>query len=208
MVSPFANVIVTTIQVIQFSILLGEVHDQKMNVRNHIKARVKPVAQSLLHLALQDRSLTNQMLLDWACRKGWRPSSLGVNEDDYINASFGYDDEADIKRAVSVVRRSTMVSFERLATLWLQIQHIDNHGIAGDLVECGVWRGGAAGMMALAHLHSGLTRAGTYISSTAGKDRVLQVALQHAGRERPRVRAGDVDPEEGALRGRVTPRSV
>ena len=77
-----------------------------------------------------------------------------MDTESYIDASFGYDDEANIKKAVSVIKRNTMVSFERLATLWLQVQHLDKHEIPGDLVECGVWRGGSAGMMALAHLQS------------------------------------------------------
>lgn len=125
-----------------------------MNFQKRIKAQVRPVARSILQRALHDRPLTNQMMAEWACHKGWRPPSQGVETEAYIDASFGYDDEANIKKAVSVIKRNTMVSFERLATLWLQVQHLDKYEIVGDLVECGVWRGGSAGMMALAHLYS------------------------------------------------------
>lgn len=125
-----------------------------MNLRKRITAQVKPVARSILQRALHDRPLTNQMIAEWACGKGWRPPPIGVETGAYINASFGYDDEANIKKAVSIIKRNSMVSFERLATLWLQVQHLDKYEIAGAMVECGVWRGGAAGMMALAHLHS------------------------------------------------------
>src|SRR5229473_2664573 len=126
---------------------------KNMNLRDRIKSRIRPVAKSLLGRMLRDRPLTNQLLSEWACRKGWRPRAL----EDYLNASFGYEEEGEIKRAVAIVQRGTMISFDRLATLWLQVRHIDNHQLAGALVECGVWRGGAAAIMALAHLHSGST---------------------------------------------------
>lgn len=66
-----------------------------------------------------------------------------------------YDDEADARRALELVRPNTMVSYERLVTLWQQVRHVDRAQIAGALVECGTWRGGASAMMALAHLASG-----------------------------------------------------
>jgi len=107
----------------------------------------------MLQWIMRDRTLMSQMMAEWARGKGWRPR--GVDTEDYIDVPFGYDGEASIKDAVSVVRRNTMVSFERLATLWSQVEYLDTHKIPGDLVECGVWRGGSAGMMALAHLQAG-----------------------------------------------------
>ena len=70
----------------------------------------------------------------------------------YLRAEFGIDEEAAIKAAVRRVRGNTMTSFERLATLWQQVRYLDRYGIAGAFVECGTWRGGSVGMMALAHL--------------------------------------------------------
>jgi O-methyltransferase len=83
---------------------------------------------------------------------GWRPARAVPLADGYLNASYGYDDEADIKAAVRRVRSHTMTSFERLATLWQQVRYLDRAAIQGGLVECGTWRGGAVGMMALAHM--------------------------------------------------------
>ncbi|NGO43931.1 TylF/MycF/NovP-related O-methyltransferase [Streptomyces ureilyticus] len=52
-----------------------------------------------------------------------------------------YDDMArDIIRAVSPY---TMTSPERLNALILATRHVSRHSIAGDIVECGVWRGGS-----------------------------------------------------------------
>ncbi|GAB2946227.1 hypothetical protein GCM10023080_000850 [Streptomyces pseudoechinosporeus] len=52
-----------------------------------------------------------------------------------------YDDTAkDIIRAVSPY---TMTSPERLNALILATRYVSRHNIAGDIVECGVWRGGS-----------------------------------------------------------------
>jgi hypothetical protein len=46
-----------------------------------------------------------------------------------------------------------------LATLYEVVIHLDKHRIDGDFVECGVWKGGCAGMMAVANLrHSNARR--------------------------------------------------
>lgn len=52
--------------------------------------------------------------------------------------------------AIAVVRDHTMLSDARLTTLYRQVQHLDARGRKGALVECGTWKGGAVGMMALA----------------------------------------------------------
>ncbi len=43
----------------------------------------------------------------------------------------------------------TMTEPERMYALWQAIRHIHRTGIAGDIVECGVWRGGSSLMAAL-----------------------------------------------------------
>jgi O-methyltransferase len=43
-----------------------------------------------------------------------------------------------------------MTSVERLYALYKAVGYIVGHGIDGDFVECGVWRGGSVMMMALA----------------------------------------------------------
>lgn len=63
-----------------------------------------------------------------------------------------YDDEEAARQAVSIVDDYTMISYERLVTLWQQVRYLDRAEIPGCLVECGTWKGGACGMMALAHL--------------------------------------------------------
>ncbi|MGW8376792.1 TylF/MycF/NovP-related O-methyltransferase [Streptomyces sp. ODS28] len=52
-----------------------------------------------------------------------------------------YDEEA--RRIITEVKPYTMTSPERLNALILAVRHVHRHGIAGGIVECGVWRGGS-----------------------------------------------------------------
>ena len=70
----------------------------------------------------------------------------------------GYDMEDAAREAVTVVAKHTQLSYERLVTLYEQVAYVERRGLPGALVECGVWRGGAAGMMALANLAHGRSR--------------------------------------------------
>jgi O-methyltransferase len=56
------------------------------------------------------------------------------------------------------IRRATMTSPQRCLRLWKQCQEIFQRKIPGAIVECGVWRGGSAALMALAARHYGETR--------------------------------------------------
>ncbi|HXO21784.1 MAG TPA: TylF/MycF/NovP-related O-methyltransferase [Thermoanaerobaculia bacterium] len=105
-------------------------------------------------MALDLKARLYRRLIALPVRLGWRPSRgvpLGALT---RKGSFGYDEEAAIRAAVRQVADHTMTTFERLASLWQQVRYLDRYAIAGDLVECGVWKGGAAGTMALAHLAS------------------------------------------------------
>jgi O-methyltransferase len=99
-----------------------------------------------------------KVIIPFVSVRGWRPSHATMLTLPFEKMRFGFDEENEIKIAARKVSTHTMVSFERLATLWNQVRHLDQIGVPGDLVECGVWRGGSSGMMALAHLHSGAPR--------------------------------------------------
>lgn len=43
----------------------------------------------------------------------------------------------------------TMTTLERMYALYKAVEHIDRHDIRGDIVECGVWKGGSAMVCAL-----------------------------------------------------------
>jgi hypothetical protein len=91
------------------------------------------------------------VLLPKLIRAGWRRSDWSPTGDLYLQARFGYDEEDQIKQAVRVVRDHAWQSFERLATLWQQVRYLDRYHIPGSFVECGTYKGGSVGLMALAH---------------------------------------------------------
>jgi O-methyltransferase len=51
----------------------------------------------------------------------------------------------------------TMTSPERQYALWKSVEYLESAGIEGDLVECGVWKGGSSMLAALGLLHLGDT---------------------------------------------------
>lgn len=71
----------------------------------------------------------------------------------FKNSRYGwyYQGLPDISRASAMftIKRNTMTTAIRCKTLWDSCSTIIRHGVPGDFVECGVWRGGSAGIMAL-----------------------------------------------------------
>lgn len=67
----------------------------------------------------------------------------------------GYDLEKEAREAIAKVKASTMVSLEKLIPLYQQAVFCERAGIDGAFVECGVWKGGCVGLMALANLRHG-----------------------------------------------------
>src|SRR5688572_12987999 len=71
-------------------------------------------------------------------------------------ASAVADDEC--ARMIGTVRSHTMVVHEGLVSLYHQARFCEAHGIPGAFVECGVWKGGAVGLLALVNLRHGAAR--------------------------------------------------
>lgn len=74
------------------------------------------------------------------------------------NLRFGFIYEDAAFKAMQVVSSNTMVTYEPLVTLFEQVVFCEKNNIEGDFVECGTWKGGASGMMALANLEYGTAR--------------------------------------------------
>ncbi len=66
-----------------------------------------------------------------------------------------YDDEA--KQILTAVRPYTMTSNEKLYALVTAVRYVVDAGIEGDLVECGVWRGGSMHAVARTLLSKGVS---------------------------------------------------
>ncbi len=80
-----------------------------------------------------------------------RMADLGQSDYPIMN----YCKEGSAREALKVIDDFTMCTYERMVTLWQQVRYLDQAGIVGCFVECGTWRGGAMGMMALSHMASG-----------------------------------------------------
>jgi hypothetical protein len=85
---------------------------------------------------------------------GYTISSYISPEDEIL----GYEYEKEATKCIQIVRKNTMLSKRRLVTLYAQAIYCEQNNIEGDFVECGVWKGGAMGMMALANVNHGLYR--------------------------------------------------
>jgi O-methyltransferase len=58
-----------------------------------------------------------------------------------LNFPKDYDDEA--REIIKAAKPYTMTSLEKLYALILATRYVSKHEIPGDVVECGVWRGGS-----------------------------------------------------------------
>jgi O-methyltransferase len=65
--------------------------------------------------------------------------------------------DAEVQAIVRAVRERTMTAHEKLHALVIATRYIVDHGIGGDIVECGVWRGGSMQAVAHALLGRGVT---------------------------------------------------
>ncbi|WP_411079390.1 TylF/MycF/NovP-related O-methyltransferase [Streptomyces sp. cmx-18-6] len=106
-----------------------------------------------------------------------------------------YDDEA--KDIIRAVKPYSMTSPERLNAFILATRYIARHDIPGDIVECGVWRGGSMQACAKTLLSVGETERELYLFDTyegmtppTAEDlrrdgRPAQELLDAQGRDRP-----------------------
>ncbi|MEO8399929.1 MAG: TylF/MycF/NovP-related O-methyltransferase [Ignavibacteriaceae bacterium] len=85
-------------------------------------------------------------------------SSKIVSFHNDFNNKIGYEFEKEANEAIQIVRKQTMLPYVNLVTLYEQVLFLEKYNISGDFVECGVWKGGAVGLMALANLKFGNKR--------------------------------------------------
>jgi hypothetical protein len=76
---------------------------------------------------------------------------------------YNLDYTNEIGLYLPMVQPYSMLSFIKLAVLYEQAVHCEKNDIEGAFVECGVWKGGAVGMMALANLKHGIHNRSLYL---------------------------------------------
>lgn len=75
-----------------------------------------------------------------------------------------FDDDA--KATIEAVRPFTMTSADKLFALITATRYVAQHGIAGDVVECGVWRGGSMQAVARTLIAAGDTSRDLHLFDT------------------------------------------
>ena len=71
---------------------------------------------------------------------------------------LGYDFEGEADTLIQKIRLNTMLPYVNLLTLYEQAVFCEKNKIPGSFIECGVWKGGAVGLLALANLKYGKER--------------------------------------------------
>lgn len=92
--------------------------------------------------------------------------------------------DAGFQEIYREVKDLTMVSVERCYALYQSLNYILANHIEGDLVECGVWKGGSAMMMAFTLLKAGVT------------DRTIFLYDTFEGMTKPGENDGDPEKKE------------
>jgi hypothetical protein len=107
-------------------------------------------------------NVTRRLLAALAARFGLRragdPGLTGKCEDILSDRAFA--------ELYERCREYTMTSLERMYALYESTGYIIRAGIEGDLVECGVWRGGSAMLMALTLQRANTTDRALYLYDT------------------------------------------
>src|SRR5687767_12572311 len=76
------------------------------------------------------------------------------------------DMDEEAKDIIRAVRPFTMTSADKLYALILATRYVAKHSVPGDIVECGVWRGGSMQAAAMTLLACGDTSRDLYLFDT------------------------------------------
>ncbi len=79
---------------------------------------------------------------------------------------YRIDMEEDFRKIWTEIRDYTMTSVERGYALYKAVRYVIENDIAGDFVECGVWKGGSCMLMALVLMNAGIKDRNIYLYDT------------------------------------------
>ena len=96
----------------------------------------------------------------------WLSNMLNVVWGRHRTTPLPVDLDAATQRIVSASLPYTMTNVERLIAIVDSIRHVVKNSVPGDVVECGVWRGGSSMAAALSLLDCGDTQRSLYLYDT------------------------------------------
>jgi O-methyltransferase len=140
------------------------------SVYSILKAAVRKIGFKLLrtntYQALEDEvQQLNHVIREYQLKLERKPDYQTIMAQDQIRAGMA-DVEPEFLELYIRCREYTMTSWERLYALHKAVQYIVANAIPGDLVECGVWRGGSMRLAAMALLAGGATDRKLYLYDT------------------------------------------
>lgn len=85
-----------------------------------------------------------------------------------VSVSFGFPKDMDpqFRSIYYSCRDYTMTSIERMYGLYKAVKYVLETGVPGDFVECGVWKGGSAMVIAKTLMQEGITNRKIYLYDT------------------------------------------
>jgi len=113
---------------------------------------------------------------------------------------FPTDFEPIHKEIIQKAEKFTMTSHERMYSLIEAIKYITQNKIDGDIVECGVWKGGSMLTVAEALLHNGITNRELYLYDTfEGMPPPTEVDENFAGNKADNLLQRNTEKEENLV---------
>jgi hypothetical protein len=119
---------------------------------------------SIGQFLLNKHSIKNRIVIHRIIRKILRK----FNPVDTKQSTYAFPDDFtnQEKEIIQIVKPYTMTSYERLIALSRAIDYIEQNNLMGDIVECGVWRGGSMMLAALKLIELKNTSRNLYLFDT------------------------------------------
>jgi hypothetical protein len=123
-----------------------------------------------------------------AIHKAFRFFGLDIIEFPPREQTLPLDFRKDEVEVINAVRPWTMTSVERIYALIQAVRYVSVNSIAGDIVECGVWKGGSMAAIARTLLHLRDTSRDLYLFDTfEGMPEPTAKDVDYAGKQASEV---------------------